>query len=144
MTMKTIETAIDIAAAPARVWQILTDFPAHAEWNPFITSIAGPLAVGEKLSIRVQPPGGKGMTFRPVLLVADEARELRWKGRLLLPGLFDGEHLFRLEPNGTGTRLHHGERFSGLFVAMTGRASFAQIERGFHAMNEALKRRAEG
>lgn len=142
--MTTIETAIDIAASPARVWQILTDFPAHAEWNPFVTFISGPLEVGEKLSIRVQPPGRKGMAFRPVLLAVEEAKELRWKGRLIFPGLFDGEHYFKLEPNGTGTRLHHGERFSGLFAAMTGKASFARIEQGFRAMNEALKKRAEG
>jgi len=25
-------------------------------------------------------------------------RELRWLGRLLIPGLFDGEHSLRLEP----------------------------------------------
>lgn len=141
--MKKVETSIDIAASPARVWGILTDFPKHAEWNPFITAITGSLEVGSRLAIRVQPPGGKGMRFTPVLLAADPERELRWKGRLLVPGLFDGEHFFRLEPVETGTRLHHGELFSGLFVAMTGQRSFDAIAEGFRAMNTALKSRAE-
>lgn len=141
--MKKVETSIDVAASPARVWEILTDFPKHAEWNPFITSIAGSLEVGTKLAIRVQPPGKKGMRFAPVLLAADPERELRWKGRLFVPGLFDGEHYFRLEALETGTRLHHGELFSGLFVAMTGQPSFDAIAQGFRAMNAALKSRAE-
>lgn len=142
--MKRVSTSIDIAAPPERVWQVLTDLPAHAEWNPFIQSISGELRTGAKLSIHVRPPGGKGMRFRPTVLAARENRELRWRGRLLVPGLFDGEHFFELEPIEGGTRFHHGERFSGLFVAMMGASSFQQIEAGFTAMNEALKKRAEG
>lgn len=37
------------------------------------------------------------MTFHPVVLVAVQERELRWLGRLLIPGLFDGEHTFQLD-----------------------------------------------
>lgn len=32
--MKCIETKIEIAAGPARVWQILTDLESYSEWNP--------------------------------------------------------------------------------------------------------------
>lgn len=31
--------------------------------------------------------------------------------------LFDGEHYFLLEDEGEGTKLRHGENFSGLFTA---------------------------
>ena len=142
--MKRIETEIAIAAPPERVWAILTDFPAHASWNPFITAISGEPRQGGRLAIRVEPPGGRGMNFRPRLLAVEPGRELRWLGRLFVPGLFDGEHYFLLEPAAGGTRLTHGEKFSGLFVAMMGRAGFDPIERGFEAMNQALKARAEG
>ena len=142
--MKRIETQIAIAAPPERVWAILTDFPAHASWNPFITAISGEPRQGGRLAIRVEPPGGRGMNFRPRLLAVQPGRELRWLGRLFVPGLFDGEHYFLLEPAAGGTRLTHGEKFSGLFVAMMGRSGFDPIERGFEAMNQALKARAEG
>lgn len=141
--MKTVTTSIDIAADPARIWAILTDFAAYPGWNPFITSASGVPEVGQRLTIRVAPPGGKPMTFRPRVLAAEPGRRLRWKGRLLIPGLFDGEHDFRIEPRDGGVRLHHGERFSGLFVALTGDESFRRIEAGFEAMNRALKSRAE-
>ena len=142
--MKRIETQIAIAAPPERVWAILTDFPAHASWNPFITAISGEPRQGGRLAIRVEPPGGRGMNFRPRLLAVEPGRELRWLGRLFVPGLFDGEHYFLLEPAAGGTRLTHGEKFSGLLVAMMGRSGFDPIERGFEAMNQALKARAEG
>ena len=141
--MRRIATTIDISAPPERVWAILTDFPAHAGWNPFITAISGEPKAGARLAIRVEPPGGKGMSFRPRVLVAEPERELRWLGRLIVPGLFDGEHYFLLEPIAGGTRLTHGENFRGVLVAMMGDASFAAIESGFSAMNAALKARAE-
>ena len=85
------------------------------------------------------------MSFKPKLLAVEPGRELRWLGRFLVPGLFDGEHYFLLEPDGSGgTRFTHGENFSGLFVAMMGAKGFANIEQGFDAMNRALKERAEG
>ena len=142
--MHRIATSIDIAAPPERVWSILTDFPAHAGWNPFITAISGELERGGRLSITVNPPGGKGMTFKPKLLVVEPNRELRWLGRFLVPRLFDGEHYFILDPTPEGTRFTHGENFRGLFVRMMGAKGFEPIERGFHAMNQALKARAEG
>ena len=86
--MRTIETAIEIGASPARVWQILTDFPGYSKWNPFMTSISGPLKVGQNIAVRIQPPGKRAMTFKPTLLVVEPERELRWKGNILVPGLF--------------------------------------------------------
>ncbi len=141
-----LRTQIDIDAPPARVWAVLMDFPAHARWNPFVRSIEGEARVGARLAIHLQPPGdGGGMRFRPVVRVLEAQREFRWLGRLVLPGLFDGEHAFRLEPlPGGGTRLHHGEDFSGLLVPLFGKSLEGGTRAGFEAMNAALKREAEG
>jgi hypothetical protein len=142
--MKTIATSIDIRATPATVWRILADLPGHSQWNPFIRSIAGPLKPGERLTVRIAPPGQRGMTFRPRLLVVDEERELRWLGRLLLPGIFDGEHQFRIEPIRAEVRFHQCETFGGVLPSVMPASSFERIRRGFEAMNRALKERAEG
>ena len=42
-----LNTQIDIDAPVERVWSVLTDFAAYPEWNPFILSAEGSLAVGE-------------------------------------------------------------------------------------------------
>ncbi|BBI99881.1 hypothetical protein FGKAn22_15740 [Ferrigenium kumadai] len=142
--MHRLETQIEIAAPAERVWSLLTDFASYSRWNPFIRSIEGPLEVGRSLTVFIQPPGASGMRFRPTVLTVEPNRELRWKGRFLLPGLFDGEHYFRLErrPEG-GLTFHQGETFSGILVPLFARALDGATRQGFIAMNEALKREAE-
>lgn len=142
--MLEIRTDIEIAAEPARVWEVLMDFAAHPQWNPFVRSIEGTGRVGDKLAIHVQPQGGKGMRFRPVVLANTPRQEFRWRGRLLMPGLFDGEHYFQLQPLAPGrTRFVHGEKFSGLLVGMAKASLEGGTRSGFVAMNEAIKQRAE-
>jgi hypothetical protein len=139
-----IKTTIEIDAPTNTVWAVLTDFSRYSEWNPFIRSIHGKAEQGEQLEILIQPPGGTGMTFRPIILVLQPEAELRWLGRLILPGIFDGEHQFQLKPIGEGrTRLIHREVFSGLLVPLLWRNLDTQTRQGFEAMNHALKQRVE-
>ena len=44
--VRSIETVIDIPAPPHAVWQVLTDGPAYAQWNPFIRSMSGTVTAG--------------------------------------------------------------------------------------------------
>jgi hypothetical protein len=139
-----IETAIEIEAPPASVWAVLTDFEAYPEWNPFIRRARGAFAKGARLEVLIEPPGGRAMTFRPRLLVVEPERELRWIGRLVMPGLFDGEHLFRIEPlEEARVRFRHEETFGGVLVPLFWKNLEPRTRRGFEAMNRALKERAE-
>jgi hypothetical protein len=139
-----LDTSIEIDAKPARVWSVLTDFANYPRWNPFFRAIDGELEVGKTLDIAVEPPGGRAMKFHPVVLAVEPDRELRWKGKLLIPGLFDGEHWFRLRPSQHGkVVLEHGESFSGILVPRFKPSLDSHTRAGFVAMNEALKREAE-
>jgi hypothetical protein len=83
------------------------------------------------------------MTFKPTVLKVENERELRWFGRLLLPGLFDGEHIFRIEALADGrTRFTQAERFTGILVRAF-RTTLDKTELGFEQMNTALKAQAE-
>jgi hypothetical protein len=143
--MHSVETEIEIRASAERVWELLTEFASYPRWNPFVRSIEGELLVGHNLSVFIQPPGSGGMRFRPTLLTVSPTRELRWKGKLLRPGVFDGEHYFKLEaaPNG-GVLFRQGESFTGLLVPLFRKSLDGATKQGFIAMNEALKREAEG
>jgi len=139
-----IVTAISISAAPERVWAVLLDFPRYPEWNPFVRSIEGLPAEGSTLKVAISPPGGKPMTFRPIVLRQIVRQEFKWKGKLLLPGLFDGEHYFELTRTSDGsTRFTHGERFTGLLVPLFRSTLDRGTKAGFEAMNAALKHRVE-
>ena len=143
--MKEMSTEIEINASADRVWQVLTDFSALPEWNPFMRSAEGEVAVGARLKIFLKPPKGMGMTIKPTVLKADESREFRWLGHLIAPGLFDGEHYFTIEAKeGDRVRFTQGEIFTGLLVPLIGLLGvFKNTKLGFVEMNTALKERAE-
>ncbi|MCX8212054.1 MAG: SRPBCC domain-containing protein [Lewinella sp.] len=129
-----LQTTIDL---PARVWDVLTDFAAYLQWNPFITFADGDWAVDNTVAVLVG-----GMPLEPKVLAFDPGRELRWKGTLLFNIVFGGEHYFLLTDNGDGTtRLAHGEYFSGLLAIVFRRKLETDIKAGFEEMNEALRQR---
>ena len=136
-------TSIEVDAPVEQVWSVVTDTAAYPEWNPFIRSIEGDLVPGSRLEVRLHPPGGRAVTMRPVVTRVERNRELCWLGRLLVRGVFDGEHRFQVEPlEGNRSRFLQTETFHGLLVPLTG-GILAKTERGFEAMNAALKSRAE-
>lgn len=138
--MKEVLTQIQINASPAKVWAVLTANEQWAAWNPFITKSSGAIVVGGKITNTMEMKGQKPMTFKPTVLKADEAQELRWLGRLLLPGIFDGEHYFKLEAKDGGTLFTQGEKFTGILVGIL---NLEDVKASFGELNQALKKRAE-
>jgi hypothetical protein len=140
--MRTISATVDIAATPEQVWAVLTDLTAYPEWNPFIRSASGQLTEGSTLTLRLVPAHGRAVTFRPKVLAAQPGVLLRWIGRLILPGIFDGTHQFALDNLGGHTRLTQSETFRGALVTLAGK-NITQTEADFRALNQALKLRVE-
>ena len=84
------------------------------------------------------------MTFKPAVTRLEPGRELRWLGHLAIPGLFDGEHGFRVIAEDVGRcRFEQFESFSGLLSVPILWMAEDATRQGFEAMNRALKARAE-
>ena len=133
-----------IQASPQRVWEVLTNFAAYHEWNPYIPQINGSVEAGSRLDVQLQPPGARGMRMRPTVLAATPSQELRWLGHLGILGLFDGEHRFRIDYLGPDrVRFVQEERFTGLLAPIVLRFIERGTRQGFESMNQALKSRAE-
>lgn len=142
--MRTIRHVVEITAPRERVWSVLTDLERYRDWNPFIVRAAGRLAVGCALDVTFVPVGGRAMRFHPVVVRLEPVRELAWAARLLVPGLFDGEHAFRLSDGGAGgTRLELLATFDGVVVPLLPWKTGAGLRDGFGAMVRALRTRAE-
>jgi hypothetical protein len=125
------------------VWAVITDFAAYPEWNPFIRRISGELRVGARLDVRIEPPQARATTFKPTVRFVEPNRELRWLGRLLVAGIFDGEHSLRIEPlENSRTCFVQSERFSGILVGLL-KGALRKTDTGFEQMNAALKERVE-
>jgi hypothetical protein len=141
--MKNIQTEILINTAITKVWDILMNFDGYPKWNPFITSISGEPKLGARLTVSIKPPDGKGMTFKPTILTLESNKEFRWKGKLGITGIFDGEHYFILESlKKDQTKFIHGEKFSGILVPLVGKM-LDKTQKGFQLMNESIKNECE-
>ncbi len=139
-----LHTEVEIHAAPEIVWDVITDLDRYSEWNPFIVESTGAPVVGEQLTNRLQPPGGRATTFRPKVTEVETGETFEWLGRLGLPGVFDGRHRFEVHPTPAGgTIVTHSEQFTGVLVRMMRSSLDSDTKAGFEAMNAALKARAE-
>jgi hypothetical protein len=98
----------------------------------------------EKLCVLLSQPGGREFAMKPKVIKRDEGRELAWFGRLLMPGIFNGEHHFEVHPTGDDkSRFVQWEEFTGLLVPMMKKMLNESTKEGFNAMNQAPKREAE-
>jgi hypothetical protein len=143
-TMKTIQTEIIINAERQDVWNTLMDYDSYPKWNPFIKKISGDTNEGDILNVSILSNGNKPMKFTPVVLKNIIEKEFRWKGKLFIPGVFDGEHYFILESYGNNqTKFTHGENFTGLFSGALIKVIYNDTKNGFITMNKALKELVE-
>lgn len=137
------ETLVDGTAA--EVWAVLSDFAAYPAWNPGMQKVEGTAETGTRLSIVFTLNGGRTMKMRPTVLLADPGHELRWLGRLLLPGVFDGEHRFEIHEDEPGrVRFVQDERFRGVLVPFLRKLIEVDTAATFVAVNEALATRVAG
>jgi len=116
--------ALEIAAPPARVWEISTDVERWPEWASNFREVrridSGPL--GPESSARIRQRGIPPATWR--MISFEPGRAFAWGARLF-PGLRSvGTHL--VEPSGSGTRVTLGVELSGplapLVSGIAGRA----------------------
>lgn len=142
--MKEISTEIIIEGSSAAVWEVLTDFGRYPTWNPFIREIKGDPIVGSRLELKIMTPRKKIRKYNPVVTVVSPNRELRWYGRALLPGILDGERIFKIsDSENQTTRFEHKEIFGGLGALIGGKFLVNDILESENNMNRALKHEVE-
>src|SRR5579859_514421 len=112
-----VHAQTELAATPAEVWRVLADLDSYPTWHPAVAHTSGQLRVGARQREVVRTPGGRTVTFRPVLTVVAPERELTRRGRLLAPGIFTGVHSYVIEPLGPQrVRVVQTERLTGVLV----------------------------
>ena len=134
-----ISATTEIDASATQVWSVLTDTAAYPQWNPFIRSFTGSIAMGEHLEVTLQPDGRRATTMKPEVVAVEAGRAFAWLGRVGIPGVLDGRHRFEVEPIDAGrSRFVQSERLSGILVPAFRSMLTDATPKAFVAMNDAL------
>jgi hypothetical protein len=142
MFMKEIKGSIDIDAPVSKVWEVLTDFKANQQWNPFITQMSGELMEGSTFDVTVKIPGRKDTKFKPRLVRMVKNKEMFFQGTIV-KGLLSNEHLYTLESLGENkARLSQRIALKGLMSLFAG-GMMRDSQKGLDMMNSAAKVRCE-
>jgi hypothetical protein len=142
--LKEIRTEIDIKASPDKAWGVLTNFNSFSQWNPSIRQINGAPKVGTKIKIHLHTSSGKIRIYQPTVTKVEPNRELRWYGKSFIPGMFNGERIFVIEPLGPNNiRFVHMEIFTGFGVSLVGDRLDKDLHQSFVKMNDAFKVKVE-
>jgi hypothetical protein len=136
-----VETVIEASAA--EVWAVLADNENWHTWNPAMVESTGKLEAGHRLR-NTMALDGQQFTFKPKVLHVAENEGFSWIGRLVLPGIFDGKHEFRLEALGPDrVKLIEKETFRGLLSTLLLKQIGEQTLQAWRAAHQALKARVE-
>ena len=141
----TIESEIVLPAPVEQCWAVLTDFARYPEWNPYATRVEGEFRAGEKLSFTIVDGNFEApLDLESTLETIVPNEHFNWVGTLLMRGVHDTRHGFRLRDEGDGTtHLLHYEEFRGFLARiLPDRAvRVGKTRESFDRMNEALRRR---
>ena len=130
--------------APARViWEVLADLDAWSDWNPLYTQALGRIAIGDTLVLTLNLPDESPETIRPVITDWTPASLLHWK-LSLAGGLVRSVRYLEIDELAEASCIFaNGEIMGGLLGRYVAKRMGRKMYRGFAAMGEALKVRAE-
>lgn len=130
---------INIQAKPERIWALLTNADNFPRWNSTVTSIEGPIALGQKLKIRV--PIAPNRTFAPKVSEFVPPQRMVWSDGMA--PMFQGQRTYTLTAKADGsTDFHMVEVFRGLMLPMIA-GSLPDFVPVFEQYASDLKREAE-
>jgi hypothetical protein len=138
-----IEHRIGIQAPPETIWEFLAHLPGWEVWNPLYPKAQGQLRIGTRLNLTLALEGEEPQEIQPVIADWVPLEQILW--RLSVGGgLVRTIRYIEIEKlSETGCIVSNGEIFSGPLAGFVIKPRRGKIQRGFAAMNEALKARAE-
>ena len=135
--MLVVETRIDIAAPPMRVWRILCDFQAYSRWNPY-REIDGEAVLGARVVMAIGPANAPRRRLKATIsaMAPGECFALT-SGR---PFISRAVESFHLERSARGTLLRHTSEMPEFAIRLFGGDRFrARLATVYGTVDNALK-----
>lgn len=136
-----IENRTGVAAPAEIIWEILTDLPRWPEWNPLYASASGDIKIGSPWTMVLKLPGRPDEVQRPKVLDWAPNDHIHLQTKTFFIATL--RYLEIEELSKEGCIFSNGERFQGMLAGMIIRPFARDLRKGFDAMGEAMKIRAE-
>lgn len=132
-----IQTEIEIAAPPMKVWRALCDFGSYRKWNP-CRDVVGAAGLGEKVTLMIGLNPKKRRKIAAVITAFEPGRSLSFRtGRFFSS---DTES-FVIEPGRRGSVVRHSAEITGLSVLfMRGKWFKSNLLSVYGRVNKALQK----
>jgi len=142
--MPIYQTTFDVNAPAETVWRVLTTLDRYGEWNPQIPRASGTIEEQGTIHLCLALPGRPAMNLVATIEKVRPARLLTWRGHVVAPWLFEGHRKFEIQSAGDRrVSVRHVENIHGLLAPLFAVFMGGPVERGHHALNQALRTRAE-
>ncbi|GAB3129039.1 SRPBCC domain-containing protein [Tsukamurella serpentis] len=139
-----IDHSREIAAPAPVVWQVLTDFGAYQQWNPFAVAAQCDLRPGGRFTMQVALVGSKPMTQTEFVVSVDEGEGFAYAMRPAPAGLLRSIREQRIVDLGAGrSRYTSHFQLDGPMAPVVDLVLGRALRRGFGGNVDALARRAE-
>ncbi len=133
---------VEIRAPPEIVWEVITDFEAYSEWNPWITEASGEAVEGARVNVVSLLQGEpRGVSHRVTVVEPYEA--FCWQDLGVFTLLAKGWRCRTLEAVGWKTQYRMELQVLGPLSGMVDRQYGESIREGAEAEARALSERAE-
>lgn len=135
---KSVRHELVINASPEKVWQVLTNTDAYAEWNPIMQLVKGDIKVGNKVTYKFTQDSAVSYEVPITVKQIIPNKLLNQKGGT--PLILTYDHKYTLEPQGDKTKVIISEDYNGIGVNFW---NPALVGKAYGILNEALKRKVE-
>jgi len=138
-----VEHRIGVHAPAEVVWEMIHDVAGWPQWNPIYPKAAGVVRIGERLSFTRALPGQPHQQIEATVLDWTPNELLHLK-RTALGGLMSVTHYWEVDALAEeGCVFSSGELYTGWLGPSAARRIRGSLKRGFVAVAEAVKARAE-
>jgi hypothetical protein len=144
--MPIVRSVIEIDAPAEKIFDILVDLDAYADWNPFTPRVESTLAIGDPIHLQARLGKGDRLTRQVEYVTANERpHKLCWGADIGARFLIRADRCQMLTSLGEGrTRYECTDDIRGLLAGLVMVVYRGGMQRGFDACARALKARAEG
>jgi hypothetical protein len=138
-----VEHRLGVQAPASVVWDVVHDIDRWREWNPLYPEATGVIRYGETLKLKLALPDQPERELLATVLDWTPNEALHWRTSHA-GGLVRTVRYLEIEAmSETGCIFSNGEIFRGLLSGPTVRQLRSSLKRGFAALGEAVRERAE-